>query len=175
MANWKEAFDNPFLSSYDIDGPVHLTISYVEQKMVQLTKLEKKNVAYFKETKLPSGAPTKPMILNSTNCKMIHNAVRSGNVDNWNNIQIELSVKANKGRIGDKQGLSINRILGVDGSASSTSNSKVELQVGSENWNKVLEYVKANKQLGLAAIINKLQARYDISTQTKKELGKYVE
>lgn len=174
MTNWKNAFDSPFMSSFELDGAVQLTIDRVEQKMVQLTKQELKNVAYFKESKLPSGTPTKPMILNSGNCKIIHTAVKSGDVNNWKNIVIELSVKPNKGRIGEAQGLAINRVISV-GENSAPINTKTELTPDSPNWAGVIEYVKANKQLGLAGIINNLQSKYTISTATKKELGNYVE
>lgn len=174
MTNWKDAFDSPFMSSYELDGPVQLTVDRVEQKMVQLTKQELKNVAYFKEAKLPSGRPTKPMILNSGNCKMLHNAVKSGNVDAWKNITIELSVKPNKGRIGEAMGLSINRIISV-GEVTAKATGKIELTPESPSWAGVIEYVKSNKQLGLANIINNLQSKYTISTATKKELGNYVD
>ena len=174
MTNWKNAFDSPFMSSFELDGAVQLTIDRVEQKMVQLTKQELKNVAYFKEAKLPSGTPTKPMILNSGNCKIIHTAVKSGDVNNWKNIVIELSVKPNKGRIGEAQGLAINRVISV-GENSAPINTKTELTPDSPNWAGVIEYVKANKQLGLVGIINNLQSKYTISTATKKELGNYVE
>ncbi len=49
-----------------------------------------------------------------------------------------------------------------------------DLTIGDANWNKVLDYIKANKQLGLAPIIKNLQIKYKIDTLTKKELGKYV-
>lgn len=49
-----------------------------------------------------------------------------------------------------------------------------DLTIGDANWNKVLDYIKANKQLGLAPIIKNLQVKYKIDTLTKKELGKYV-
>jgi len=105
---------------------------------------------------------------------MLHNAVKSGNVDAWKNITIELSVKPNKGRIGEAQGLAINRIIAV-GEGSAPVNAKTELTPESPNWAGVIEYVKANKQLGLANIINNLQSKYTISTATKKELGNYVD
>lgn len=50
----------------------------------------------------------------------------------------------------------------------------VDLNIGDANWVKVLDYIKANKQLGLAPIIKNLQVKYKIDTLTKKELGKYV-
>jgi hypothetical protein len=174
MTNWKNAFDNPFLGAYDLDGAVQLTIDRVEQKMVQLIKMELKNVAYFKEAKLPSGRVLKPMILNVSNCKKIHDALNSGEMETWNNVKIELSVKPNKGRIGEKFGLSINRVISV-GEGSAPVNAKTELTPESPNWAGVIEYVKSNKQLGLANIINNLQSKYTISTATKKELGNYVD
>jgi hypothetical protein len=33
MTNWKDAFDSPFMSSYELDGPVQLTVDRVEQNL----------------------------------------------------------------------------------------------------------------------------------------------
>jgi len=49
-----------------------------------------------------------------------------------------------------------------------------DLTIGDANWDKVLDYIKANKQLGLAPIVKNLQVKYKIDTITKKELSKYV-
>ena len=50
----------------------------------------------------------------------------------------------------------------------------IELVQGDDNWDKVIKYIKDNKQLGLATIVKNLETKYKISTATKKELGKYV-
>jgi hypothetical protein len=49
-----------------------------------------------------------------------------------------------------------------------------DLNIGDANWDKVLDYIKANKQLGLAPIVKNLQVKYKISTEVKRELGKIV-
>ena len=49
-----------------------------------------------------------------------------------------------------------------------------ELNIGDANWDKVIKYIGDNKHLGLAPIVKNLQSKYTISTQTKKELSKYV-
>ena len=173
MANWRQAFKSDFLASWDLDKNVILTIKDVETKMVQLQKSELKVVANFVEDKFENGEPIKPMILNSTNCKLLNLYTKSKETDNWNNLKVEIGVKANKGRIGGEFGLAILRVIS-GGSSSTTSDVKVELNVGDENWDKVVSYVTSSKQLGLAVIVKNLEAKYIINTVTKKELSKYV-
>lgn len=50
----------------------------------------------------------------------------------------------------------------------------IELTIGDANWDKVIKYIKDNKHLGLATIVKNLETKYKISTNIKKELGKYV-
>lgn len=49
-----------------------------------------------------------------------------------------------------------------------------ELTLGDDNWEKVLKYVVANKEIGLAKIVKNLSAKYKITTSVKKELGKHI-
>jgi len=46
----------------------------------------------------------------------------------------------------------------------------VVLVKGSDNWNKVVAFVKANKDQGIESIGKKLNAKYVISTDLKKEI-----
>lgn len=105
------------------------------------------------------------MILNSTNCKVLHKATKSKDTDHWKNIKVEIGVVPNKGRIGNEFGLSILRVLSSD---DKPLNTKSELVNGDENWDRVVAYVKENKSIGLASIINNLQSKYIISTNVKK-------
>jgi len=49
-----------------------------------------------------------------------------------------------------------------------------ELQVDDDNWDKVLNYVAANKELGLEKIVKNLSTKYKVTTTVKKELGKHI-
>jgi hypothetical protein len=51
---------------------------------------------------------------------------------------------------------------------------KFTLDIGDENWAKVLNYVVANKQLGMEKILTQLKKKYDIKAPIKKELSKLV-
>lgn len=57
---------------------------------------------------------------------------------------------------------------------SQPKNVTYELQVDDDNWDKVLKYVVANKELGLNAIVKNLSTKYKVTTTVKKELGKHV-
>lgn len=171
MGNWRQAFKSDFLASWDLDKSVILTIKNVETKMVQLQKSELKVVANFVEAKFENGEEVKSMILNSSNCKILNLHTKSKDTDNWNNLKVEIGVKANKGRIGGEFGLAILRVLN---SGESISETKSDLKPGDANWDKVVSYVKSNKQLGLSVIVKNLEGKYTIDTLTKKELSNYI-
>jgi len=50
----------------------------------------------------------------------------------------------------------------------------VELNIGDENWVKVLNYIGSNKELGLPKIIKNLEVKYKIKAVVKKELSKAI-
>ncbi len=50
----------------------------------------------------------------------------------------------------------------------------VELNVGDENFAKVLKYVADNKDLGLPKIVKNLEVKYKIKPLVKKEISKYI-
>jgi len=50
----------------------------------------------------------------------------------------------------------------------------VELNVGDENWEKVLKYVADNKSLGLPKIVKNLEVKYKIKALVKKEISKHI-
>lgn len=55
---------------------------------------------------------------------------------------------------------------------SSKTPTKVKLDIGSDNWVKVLKWVAANKEKGLTAIIKTLQQKYTIPNIVKAEIKK---
>ncbi len=48
------------------------------------------------------------------------------------------------------------------------------LNVGDENWEKVLKYIVANKNLGLEKIVKNLSVKYKISASVKKQISKLL-
>lgn len=50
----------------------------------------------------------------------------------------------------------------------------VELQLNSDSWNKVAQYVQANKQLGVNKIAQQLSRKYKLSADVKKEITNLI-
>ena len=50
----------------------------------------------------------------------------------------------------------------------------IVLDIGDDNWTKVLEYVANNKTLGLEAIAKNLSVKYKIKAGVKKEISKHI-
>ena len=50
----------------------------------------------------------------------------------------------------------------------------VTLEIGDENWVKVLKYISSVKELGLEKIVENLSTKYTISTVIKKEIAKAI-
>ena len=48
------------------------------------------------------------------------------------------------------------------------------LDIGDDNWDKVLKYVEANKELGLQAIVKMLAKKYKISNVVTKEIENII-
>tara|TARA_R100000773_G_C4220236_1_gene118887 strand:+ start:2287 stop:2895 length:609 start_codon:yes stop_codon:yes gene_type:complete len=54
------------------------------------------------------------------------------------------------------------------------TNTKITLDIGDNNWAKVLKYVADNKELGLPKIVKNLEVKYNIKAIVKKELSKTI-
>lgn len=50
----------------------------------------------------------------------------------------------------------------------------IVLEVGDENWAKVLKYIGANHKLGITKIVEQLKVKYNVSASVKKELSAQV-
>lgn len=59
--------------------------------------------------------------------------------------------------------------------AKATPAAHIELNVGDENWDKVLKYIAANKSLGLAKIGQQLVRKYSMTTEVKEAIKQAVE
>jgi hypothetical protein len=50
----------------------------------------------------------------------------------------------------------------------------IDLEIGDENWDKVMKYVIANKELGLKKIGENLLTKYSMTEKVKKEISKSI-
>lgn len=55
-----------------------------------------------------------------------------------------------------------------------TSNSLIELVKGDDNWNKIVQYIEANKQLGVEKIGKQITRKYKINAALKKEIANLI-
>jgi hypothetical protein len=62
----------------------------------------------------------------------------------------------------------------VDVAQAPQESSLIELTKGSENWEKVAQYITLNKQIGLDKIIQQLTTKYTISAAVNKEIAKLL-
>ena len=62
----------------------------------------------------------------------------------------------------------------VDVAQAPQESSLIELTKGSDNWNKVAQYITLNKEIGLDKIIQQLSTKYTINTSVKKEIAKLL-
>ncbi len=62
----------------------------------------------------------------------------------------------------------------VDVAQAPQESNLIELTKGSENWNKVAQYITLNKEIGLDKIIQQLSTKYTINTSVKKEIAKLL-
>lgn len=107
--HWRNIYKSDFLASWDLDDKDELlTIDFAESKECKLARgIETKVVINFKEKTLSNGVELKPMICNPTNSKTISRVVKSGIIQDWKGYSVLLSVKENKGKIGNSEGLYI--------------------------------------------------------------------
>jgi hypothetical protein len=62
----------------------------------------------------------------------------------------------------------------IDVAQAPQESSLIELTKGSENWDKVAQYITLNKQIGLDKIIQQLSTKYTISVAVNKEIAKLL-
>lgn len=110
--HWRSVYKSEFLASWDLDDRDELlTIDFAERKECELARgKEMKVVLNFKEKTLSNGVELKPMICNPTNAKIMTRFVKSGILADWSGYSILVSVKENKGKIGNSEGLHIKEV-----------------------------------------------------------------
>lgn len=113
MANYKQMMDMPYLGCYSLEElpkkEITLTIKSIAAGKIigEGGKTSKKPVATWVE----SGGVIKPMVLNSTNCKIISDLAKSTDTDDW--IGLRITIFAGKVTFGGKlvDGLQIRPFL----------------------------------------------------------------
>lgn len=55
-----------------------------------------------------------------------------------------------------------------------TQKKTIELNINDDNWDKVLKYIGANKELGLTKIVDQLQRKYNVTPKVKTEIKKLI-
>lgn len=145
--HWKTAFDSPYLGSWDLDDYKDLTLTLKAVKVEVTHGLKdnsKKTIGYFEGNH-------KPMILNSTNCKVIRRVANSPYHEDWIGSRITLYVQEVKafGELHDA--LRVRKVTA----------SKPILEPGHVNWEKAKE-----KQ----PTIETLRKHYNISDANYKLL-----
>ena len=92
--HFRKAFTNQhYLAAVDLESTLTVTIKHVvtEKDKTKRTK-ETHNTAYFVEGEIRKGERLKPMILNTTNCKVLKALTGSGFIDDWVNIPVTIYV-----------------------------------------------------------------------------------
>lgn len=113
--HWRNVYKSDFLASWDIDNEELLTIDFAEEKMCKLSRGEEKKVVInFKEKTLSNGVVLKPMICNPSNSKIISKFVGSGIIEEWSGLSVLISIKENKGKVGNSEGLYIKSVFNHD-------------------------------------------------------------
>lgn len=91
--HFRKAFDSPYLSSADIVEPTNLTIKHVRLEPDKTKKTRDLfNTAYFAEPEIRPGEKLKPMILNSTNSKVMKQLSGSPFIEDWAGVAITVYV-----------------------------------------------------------------------------------
>lgn len=104
---------------------------------------------------------------------MTHNNKSIG-IDNITSFEVSKTIQRSTVKALALHGLGLQMWSGEDLVTTTKVSGPLELTIGDENWENVIKYIKENKQLGLATIVKKIETKYKISTNIKKELAKYV-
>ena len=105
-------------------------------------------------------------------------------IDKVNQFEVNKTIQRSTAKAIAMHGLGLSLWFGEDtavGGADMSSKTQpktktlIELEVGDENWNKVLKYVVENKELGLVEITKRLSTKYNIKANVKKEIAENIQ
>lgn len=101
-------------------------------------------------------------------------------LDKLTSFNVNSSIQRSLTKAIARHGLGLYIYAGEDIPASETKKPKAEtakhitLDIGDENWEKVLKYVVANKSMGITQLVKNLEQKYKIKASVKTELKKHL-
>jgi len=153
--HYRKAFHSPYLSSADIVEPVVLHIDHVSLEIDKTKKTKDKfNTAYFVEKEIRQGEPLKPMILNSTNSKMMKSITDSPFIEDWEGARVMIYVDQNVKMMGET----------VEGLRISPPPVRKSLQRNTPQWDSAIAACKRDGNL------DKVKSRVDVHPDDEKEI-----
>ena len=102
---------------------------------------------------------------------------KSIGVDKMTSFDVSKTIQRATAKAIAMHGLGLSLWTGEDIPAQEESKQEIKsitLDIGSDNWAKVLNYVVANKELGIKKIITMLSKKYTITNVVKKEIEKTI-
>ena len=152
--HWKQAFDSPYLGSWDLPDYKDLTLTIdkvVNENSQGLKENSKFNIAYFKEKGF------KPMLLNATNSKSVKHLARSPYIEDWAGTRITLYVESVRAFGENHDALRIRKVT--------AQKVKPTLDENHPKWDEIKEKVKA----GLT--IEQIKKHYNIKQEVFNKLS----
>lgn len=87
MTHWRKIHTTDHLSATELDGTIEVTIKSVTEKKVEGEKGRKQNLPVAELEGM------KPMILNRTNCKVLHKLSGSPNIEDWGGMTVTITIE----------------------------------------------------------------------------------
>tara|TARA_R110000751_G_scaffold1560_4_gene5804 strand:+ start:6559 stop:7170 length:612 start_codon:yes stop_codon:yes gene_type:complete len=101
-------------------------------------------------------------------------------IDQMDSMDINTTIQRSTAKSIAMHGLGIQLWSGEDVASATQPKEKPKgrvihtLEMGDDNWDKVLLYVADNKELGLAKIVGQLKRKYKVTTEVKKEIDNQI-
>jgi len=140
---------------------LHFTIKHVRQEInVDVAgRRGNYNIAYFVE-------PIKPLVLNSTNSKMVKNlAGNSPFVEDWNDVAVELYIDSSVKMKGDVVGG-----VRLKGGIKQPAKDKPILDISSDHWAVTEKWVASNLYKGAPKLIELLSTKSALTDAAKNKI-----
>lgn len=109
------------------------------------------------------------------------------NIDKLTSMDVNTAIQRSTAKAIAMHGLGLSLWIGEDTLQTSTpkatpvsktpvpqESTLITLDIGDNNWTKVLKYIASNKELGLPKIVKNLEVKYKIKAVVKKELSKHI-
>lgn len=157
MTHFKRLLDKDYLGAHDLELNKDYTLTIKDIKVTTITNdkgSKQKGVIHWAEK-------FKPMILTGPNGMKIAELYKANDYENWIGKQVTLYVNQNEKHFGKL--MDVVRVRNYVGKPEIV---KVRIELGSDNYNKLLEWMKSNP----ANTIKKAEVNYDIADDAYIEL-----